>query len=92
MTSQQNLVTVRGYIISLPKQAGRDDAKVAVQDESGVEYLVLPRGMGLDLADNVNAKVEVAGIVQDKDDQRFILVRQYQLMDEYDDQWYDDKD
>ena len=92
MTSQQNLVTVRGYIVSLPKQGGRDDAKVAVQDENGAEYLVLPRGMGLELADNVNAKVEVTGALQDKDEQKFILVRQYQLMDEYDDQWYDDKE
>ena len=90
MTSQQNLTTVRGYVVTLPKQGGKDDAKVAIQDDNGTEYLVLPRGMGLDLVDHINAGVEVTGTVQEKDEQRFILVRQYKTQDEYDDQWYDD--
>ena len=91
MTSQQNLITVRGYVIALPKQGGREDAKVAVQDDdSGTEYLVLPRGMGLDLVDHINAKVEVTGTLQEKDENKFIQVRQFKTQDEYDDDWYDD--
>lgn len=91
MTSQQNLTTVRGYVIALPKQGGKDDAKVAIQDENGNEYLVLPRGLGIDLVDYINAGVEVTGSLHEKDEQRFIHVRQYRMQDEYDDQWYDDK-
>ena len=91
MTSQQNLITVRGYVIALPKHTGKDDAKVAIQDdESGTEYLVVPRGMGLDLADHINAKAEVTGAVEEKDEELFIHVRQYKPQDEYDDDWYDD--
>lgn len=91
MTSQQNLITVRGYVVALPRQGGRDDAKVAIQDDdSGVEYKVVPRGMGLDLADHVNAKAEVTGTTQEKDEEVFIHVRQYKTQDEYDDDWYDD--
>lgn len=93
MSSQQNIITVRGYVVALPNnQEGSEDAKVAVQSENGEEYLVIPRGMGIDLVDLINAGVEVSGALQERDGIKFIQVRQYKTEDEYDDHWYDDKD
>ena len=90
MTSQQNLTTVQGYIVALPKQGGKEDAKVAVLGENGVEYRFLPKGMGIDLVDHINVGVEVTGVVQEKDELLLIHVRQYKIQDEYEDEWYDD--
>jgi hypothetical protein len=90
MTSQQNIKTLRGYIVALPKKPGGDDAGIALQDEAGEEILIVPKGAGLDLVDYINAKVEITGLVQERDERKFIQVRQYVLPDEYEDQWYDD--
>ncbi|MDR1242544.1 MAG: hypothetical protein LBM00_07165 [Deltaproteobacteria bacterium] len=90
MISQQNLKTIRGYIISRPKNSGGDDAGIALQDEGGEEFLIIPRGMGLDLADYINAKIEISGLVREQDECKSIQVRRYVLQDEYEDQWYDD--
>ncbi len=91
--SQQNLITVRGYVMALPSsQEGREDAKVALQSDNGEEYIILPRGMGIDLVDLINAGVEITGSLQERGEYKFIQVRQYKTQDEYDDHWYDDKD
>lgn len=93
MSSQQNLITVRGYVVVLPSnQEGCEDAKVALHDENGEEYVIVPRGMGIDLVDLINAGVEVTGTLQERGEHKFIQVRQYKTQDEYDDHWYDDKD
>ncbi|MDL2314417.1 hypothetical protein LJC36_05505 [Desulfovibrio sp. OttesenSCG-928-C14] len=90
MTSQQNLITVRGYIVSLPRKDGKEDAKVTVQAEDGVEYYIVPKGMGMDLVEHINAGVELSGLLQEQDERKFILVRQYQINDQFEDEWYDD--
>jgi hypothetical protein len=90
MTSQQNLKTLRGYVISLPKNSSGDDAGIALQDEGGEEFLIAPKGVGLDLVDYINAKVEITGLVREQDECKSIQVRQYVLQDEYEDHWYDD--
>jgi hypothetical protein len=90
MSSQQNINTIRGYIIAQPKNGGRDDAKIAIQDEGGEEFLIIPKGLGIDLVDYINAKAEITGIIQEQNEHKFIQVRKYTLQDEYEDQWYDD--
>lgn len=91
MAEQQNLQTVKGFVVVLPKQGGAEDAaKVAVLDDNGVEFHILPRGMGIDLVDHINAGVEVVGTVQEKDDVRYMHVRNYKVQDDYEDHWYDD--
>jgi hypothetical protein len=91
MTSQQNnLKTVQGYIVALPKNGGRGEAKIAIHDENGEEIFIMPQGMGIDLVDYINASVEISGIVQVHDEHKTIQVRQYVLKDEYDDPWLDD--
>ncbi|MDR1125410.1 MAG: hypothetical protein LBM64_05020 [Deltaproteobacteria bacterium] len=93
MSSQQNLITVRGYVVALPgNQEGCEDAKVAVHKENGEEYVIIPRGMGIDLVDLINAGVEVTGALLERGGHKFIQVRQYKPQDEYDGHWYDDKD
>ena len=94
MTSQQKFTTLRGYVVALPnlgKHDGGEEAKVAVHDENGLEYLVLPRGMGIDLVEHINARVEVSGILQERNGQAYIQIRQFKAQDEYDDKWYDDE-
>jgi hypothetical protein len=92
MTGQQEQQTVRGYIVSLPlrKEAGEDSAKVALQDDSGREYHIVPRGMGMDLAGHINARVEVTGSVQQKEDLLLLQVRKYSVDDAFEDDWYND--
>jgi hypothetical protein len=90
MISQQNLKTLQGYIISRPKNSGGDDAGIALQDEGGEEFLIVPKGVGLDLVDYINARVEITGLVREQDEYKSIQVRQYVLQDEYEDHWYDD--
>jgi hypothetical protein len=62
--SSQELQTIRGYIQALPKVHGREDAaKVAVVTDGGMEYRVLHKNAGMDLADYISADVEVQGFV-----------------------------
>ena len=93
MTSQQNIQTIRGYITALPRQGGKDEAAlVAVHDDNGTDYYIVPKGMGLDLSEHINVGVEVTGIVQQKEEIYYLQVRSYDLKDEYADEWYDDSD
>lgn len=94
MSASQGLQTVQGYISALPKHEGNEEnAVVSINDEStGIEYYVIPRGMGVDLAEHVNVGASVTGIVQEKSEIHYIQVRNYKLTDEYGDEWYDDKD
>ena len=60
----RDVLTVRGYVQSLPKASGRDDAaRVAVVTDDGTEYRILHKGAGVGLADDINANVEVTGCV-----------------------------
>ncbi|MDR2050563.1 MAG: hypothetical protein LBQ63_02175 [Deltaproteobacteria bacterium] len=92
MTGQQEQRTVRGYIVSLPprKGAGEESAKVALQDEDGREYHIVPKGVGIDLVGHISARVEATGIVRQKEDILFLWVRRYTVDDAFEDDWYDD--
>ena len=75
-------------------------AKVVVTAEDGTQYHILHKGAGMDLVDYISADVEVEGVayplaataeVEGEEEKAFLLtVRRYQLIDGYDDPWYDD--
>ena len=98
----RNATIIRGYVQSLPKTSGRDDAaKVAVVTDDGTEYHVLHKGAGISLVGNINANVEVTGRVLSPDEPAddepgtegsgyLFAVKSYRLTDGFDDPWYDD--
>ena len=87
----QGQESFRGYIVTLPDGlAGSESARVALRAEDGGEYLITPKGMGLDLAEHINAKVEVTGSVQRGEEAVFLTVRGYRVEDAFEDGWYDD--
>ena len=98
----RDVLTVRGYVQSLPKTSGRDDAaRVAVVTDDGTEYRILHKGAGVGLAGNINANVEVtgcaisaaepaAGDVEAEEPVCWLAVKGYRLTDGFDDPWYDD--
>lgn len=93
MTGQPQQKTIKGYIVSIPSTPGgrEDSAKVALLDEAdGQEYHILPKGMGIDLVGHINAKAEVTGLVQQKDDMLYMQVRNYTVDDAFEHDWYDD--
>ena len=74
-----NPITVKGYVCSVPRAADARQASV-VQDD--VEYRIIPRGAGADLADEVSALVEVTGLLEQVDEVNYIQVRGYTLVDD----------
>ncbi len=78
-------VTVKGYVAAVP-QDDRQARVAVVQDD--VEYRVLPRGAGVDLADEVSAPVEVTGLVEEAEDVCYLTVRGYQVLE--DDSWLEE--
>ncbi len=88
----QPLQTVTGYIVSIPRHNGikEEGAKVALHDDAGNEYHILPKGVGIDMVDHINAKVQITGLVQSKDDVQYLQVRSYVIDDAFEDGWYDD--
>lgn len=80
-------ITVSGYVISLPRQADPRQASVAIiQDD--IEYKIVPRGAGIDLVDEVNVQVEATGQVERLDDNVYLTVRGYKVLE--DDEWLED--
>lgn len=56
--------TIRGYIQALPTVNGKEDApRVAVVTDDGKEYQVVHKGEGVRLLSDINANVEVTGLV-----------------------------
>ncbi|MDR2503700.1 MAG: hypothetical protein LBD82_04870 [Deltaproteobacteria bacterium] len=91
MSGEQEQITLKGYIVALPRHAGGEEgARAALRTEDGLEYRILPKGMGLDLAAHINARVEVTGLVRHKEDPRLLQVRKYIVDDAFEDDWYDD--
>ncbi len=85
--TNQKLQTVQGYIAALPRVKQSDEiAKVVVITDSGEEFKILHKGVGVDLADHVSASVEVQGVITELEDSKNILVRTYKLNED----WYDD--
>lgn len=83
----QGVISVKGYVTGVPRSADPKQASVAIiQDDT--EYRVIPRGAGVDLADNVGMTVEAKGTVEVFDEYTYMLVRGYRLLD--DESWLDD--
>ena len=61
-----NPITVKGYVCSVPRAADARQASVAVVQDD-VEYRIIARGAGADLADEVSARVEVTGLLEQVD-------------------------
>lgn len=59
--------TIRGYVQALPPVTGHtgkeDSARVAVIADDGTQYHVLHKGPGIGLLADINANVEVTGLV-----------------------------
>ncbi|WP_300718895.1 hypothetical protein [uncultured Desulfovibrio sp.] len=76
-----NPITVKGYVCSVPRASDARQARVAVMQDD-VEYRIIPRGAGADLADEVSALVEVTGLLEQVDEVNYIQVRGYTLVDD----------
>ena len=72
-------VTVQGYVISIPQDERK--CRIAIQNEEN-QYHVLPKGAGVDLAEEVNALVAATGAVEDREDVAFMTVRGYKLLED----------
>ena len=82
-------ITVRGYVAAVPRSVDARQARVAVVQDD-VEYRIIPRGAGADLADEVSALVEVTGLLEQVDEVNYIQVRGYTLVDDTS-SWDDDE-
>lgn len=78
-------VTVKDYVAAVP-QDERQARVAVVQDD--VEYRVMPRGAGVDLADEVSVPVEVTGLVEEADGVFYLTVRGYKILE--DDSWLEE--
>lgn len=87
MNTQGSPITLTGYITSMSRKSGAHAASLAlVQDNE--EYLIIPRGAGVDLHDHVNAQAEIKGLISEEDGVKFLQVRGYRILE--DDAWLDD--
>lgn len=92
MSGQQKQQIINGYIVTVPRGEADASIHVALHTDNGDEFFILPKGMGIDLVEHVNARAEVSGIVEQRDEAHFILVRNYTVKDGFEDDWYDDND
>lgn len=92
MSGQHNLQTIIGYIVTVPGGEAEDGSRISIHTDNGEEYFITPKGMGLDLMEHVNARAEVHGMIEVRDDAKFITVRTYNVQDGFEDDWYDDKE
>jgi hypothetical protein len=77
-------VTVKGYVAAVPRSVDERQARVAVVQDD-VEYRVMPRGAGMDLAGEVSVPVEVTGLVEEV---FYLTVRGYKVLE--DDSWLEE--
>ena len=80
-------ITVRGYVAAVPRSVDARQARVAVVQDD-VEYRIVPRGAGVDLADEVSMPVEVSGLVEEADGVAYLTVRGYKVLE--DDSWLEE--
>lgn len=73
--------TISGYVVALPLHSDACQAIVAIMHDD-IEYRILPRGAGVDLADEVNGLVEATGLVEEKDGNKYLAVRGYKVLEE----------
>ena len=81
-------VTVQGYVVSIPQDERK--CRIAIQNDEN-QYRVLPKGAGVDLAEEVNAMVQVTGAVETRDEVAFMTVRGFKLLED-DGAWVSDDD
>lgn len=86
--STTDTVKLRGVIAPLSSERV---CRVALMD-GDMEYPILPRGAGIDLADMVSSQLEVACVIQEEGDIKRLLVRSYTVLDEGQDEdaWFPD--
>jgi len=95
MISTQEVMTLKGFVQAIPRSTAEDGARVALVTTSGEEYPVLHKGAGVDLVDHISADVEVtASLVEmpEIEGGKALRVRKYQVLDGYEDPWYDDEE
>ncbi len=80
-----SIITMKGYVAALPSK-GKAGHVMLVSDEK--EYVVTPRGAGVDLDEHVGATVQVSGVLSQEGETKSIFVRTYTVLD--DDLWLDD--
>ena len=83
----KNAVTVKGYVVAVPRAVDARQARVAVGQED-VEDRIVPRGAGVDLADEVSVFVEVTGLLEESDGVNYLTVRGYKVLE--DDSWLEE--
>lgn len=83
----KNAVTVKGYVVAVPRAVDARQARVAVVQED-VEYRIVPRGAGVDLADEVSVFMEVTGLLEESDGVNYLTVRGYKVLE--DDSWLEE--
>lgn len=83
----KNAVTVKGYVVAVPRAVDARQARVAVVQED-VEYRIVPRGAGVDLDDEVSVFVEVTGLLEESDGVNYLAVRGYKVLE--DDSWLEE--
>ena len=85
----EDVRTITGYVVPVLDSGTVHPATVALSQDD-TEYYIEPRGAGIDLADQVNMRVEATGTVREKDGLFFLHIRGYRLLDDFDTEWYDD--
>lgn len=92
MSGVQNQQILVGYIVAVPDSETEKGARAALQTDDGTEYFILPKGMGIDIAEHVNARAELSGLIEESGGLKFVMVRNYSIQDGFEDDWYDDND
>jgi hypothetical protein len=83
----KNIVTIKGYVVAVPRSVDARQARVAVMSDDE-EYRIVPRGAGVDLDNEVSVFVEVHGFLEEDDGVRYIAVRGYNVLE--DDSWLEE--
>ncbi len=97
MQPPKELKTINGYVEPLTFGSyAAQSAKVAVVSDDGNTYVIMPKGLGTELALHMNALVEVRGEIKNPlessaDEGAMFHVQSYNIRDGYDDAWYDEE-
>lgn len=86
MSTPAPSTTLRGYVA--PCTIG-NPCRVALFSED-IEYPILPKGAGVDLADMVSIQVEVKGNLHEDGENQILHVRSYTVLEEEEDEWLDE--
>ncbi len=81
-----NVITIQGMVEAMPNKTPQGHVYVLVGQE---EYIVTPKGAGVDLQHHVGAMVEVSGVLSESEELKIVFVRSYSVLDE--DAWSDDE-